>query len=492
MIANSRAGDHPPPQDLDAERSVLGCILREPGVAENLNGQFRPERFYCETNRLVAKAVADLLAGDRPVNLHSVALQVKEGDGADEEAIADRLFEVDALPEHAAFPHQLDYYIEIVNQKWRQREILYRATRAAAILRGPLPDEDEARKLMDLADLDEHAAHGPISIGDLMERFPDLDDVLIDGLIRRGETANIAGGTKAGKTWLMLGLALSIATGRHWLGQFACTPGKVLIIDNELKPATIQKRVRAVADAMAIDLDEYRDRIDVVYLRGRGIDLFGLRPTVRRAGTKYAAIILDSWYRALPPGMTENANEDQTRLYNLVDEYAEMTTAGWFLVKHPTKGGQGNKAVTDVGAGAGSQSRATDSHIVLREHDEEGAVVLEAAVRTFPPVVPFPIRWNFPVWLPADDLDPTALKGRKPAGQERQEKLDRDGRRTIIEALRQGPATMAGLRRLTGISRERCERLAGELERSEDVKSTPTTIRGNETREYQLANGEAR
>jgi len=41
--------------------------------------------------------------------------------------------------------------------------------------------------------------------------------------------------------------------------------------------------------------------------------------------------------------------------------------------------------------------------------------VLEAAVRSWPPVPPRCLRWAFPVWLPADDLDPTALEGGKQA-----------------------------------------------------------------------------
>ena len=55
-------------------------------------------------------------------------------------------------------------------------------------------------------------------------------------------------------------------------------------------------------------------------------------------------------------------------------------------------------------------SRATDTHLVLRPHEEEGCVVMDAVVRSFPPPEPICLRWQFPVWTIADDLDPTALK----------------------------------------------------------------------------------
>jgi hypothetical protein len=92
------------------------------------------------------------------------------------------------------------------------------------------------------------------------------------------------------------------------------------------------------------------------------------------------------------------------------------------LIHHTSKGNQSGKAITDVGAGAGSQSRATDTHLVLRPHKEDDVVVLEAAVRSWPPVMPRCLRWAFPVWTPADDLDPTLLRSEQPKRTRKEEK----------------------------------------------------------------------
>jgi hypothetical protein len=67
------------------------------------------------------------------------------------------------------------------------------------------------------------------------------------------------------------------------------------------------------------------------------------------------------------------------------------------------------------------QSRATDTHLILRPHEEDGAVVLDAAVRSWPPVSPMCLRWEYPIWRPAPDLDPTQLRKpnrRKPQADE--------------------------------------------------------------------------
>ena len=112
----------------------------------------------------------------------------------------------------------------------------------------------------------------------------------------------------------------------------------------------------------------------------------------------------------LPPGTDENDNAAMCRVYNTIDAYAEKLGAAFILVHHTSKGNQSGKGVTDVGSGAGSISRATDSHLILRPHEEPNCAVLEAAVRSWPPVEPRALRWTFPVWTPDDTLDPQQLR----------------------------------------------------------------------------------
>ena len=113
-------------------------------------------------------------------------------------------------------------------------------------------------------------------------------------------------------------------------------------------------------------------------------------------------------YRLLPRGFDENSNADITALYNRVDQYAELTGSA-ILCVHSTKGNQSGKDVVAIGSGAGAQSRAVDAHITMRQHQEDDCVVLEAALRSFPPFVPLVLRWEYPTFridgaLQADDL----------------------------------------------------------------------------------------
>ncbi len=81
------------------------------------------------------------------------------------------------------------------------------------------------------------------------------------------------------------------------------------------------------------------------------------------------------------------------------------------LVHHASKGNQSGKSVTDVGAGAGSQARATDTHLIMRQHQEDGCVVVDAAVRSWQPLDSLCLRWSFPVWHIEDSLDQPTSTG---------------------------------------------------------------------------------
>ncbi|NUQ47467.1 MAG: bifunctional DNA primase/polymerase [Phycisphaerae bacterium] len=255
----------------------------------------------------------------------------------------------------------------------------------------------------------------PRSIRELGHAFPALRESVIHGLLRRGETMNVIAPPKTGKSWLVIDLALAIASGRVWLNCYQTTRGDVLILDNELHGETSANRVPRVAEARGIPADLYADRLFVVNLRGQLRDLFSMEPFFQSIERdRFRVVILDAFYRFMPRDMDENDNGTMANLYNHLDWYAEQLGCCFVLIHHTTKGSQAGKSVTDVGAGAGSQSRATDTHLIMRPHEEPDSIVLDAAVRSWPPVLSQCLRWTFPVWMPANDLDPTLLRKENP------------------------------------------------------------------------------
>lgn len=263
----------------------------------------------------------------------------------------------------------------------------------------------------------------------LRKQFPTLRQPVVDGLFRRGETCNIVSPTKVGKTWMSYGLIMSIIAGMRWLGQFAtkCIQDhnvRVLLIDNELHREVIANRISKVSRAMGIDEKLVDNQLDVLSLRGRLRDLFQIDEILTEdMRDEYGLIVLDSLYRTVPQGMSENDNADMARLYNLLDRIADRLNAAIVLIDHTSKGNQAEKNSRDMGVGAGAKARAADTQITFKEHKQASTYIMEGLVRSFPPVSPLCVKWLFPIWQRDESADPADVKragqpGKSPEAKE--------------------------------------------------------------------------
>lgn len=263
-------------------------------------------------------------------------------------------------------------------------------------------------------------------VTELMEDNPVLRKPVIFGLLREGEICNVIASPKMGKTWWVLYLAISVALGLKFLCRFDCNRGKVLILDNELHKETMSQRISLVCEAAAIDRERLAGNLFIDCLRGRLVDLMAMERFFEAIEPgEYKMIVLDAFYRFLPVGTSENDNGSMMQLYNILDRHAKRLECSFVLIHHSSKGNQAGKSITDVGAGAGSMSRATDTHLIIRKHAEEGLFVLDAAVRSWAPLDPMSMRFSFPLWYP-DDTAPVLDTPKSPNSQkiEQQRRAD--------------------------------------------------------------------
>lgn len=69
-----------------------------------------------------------------------------------------------------------------------------------------------------------------VALSEYQENPPQLPEELIEGILRRGHKMLISGSSKAGKSFLLMELCISIAEGKSWLG-FNCRKGRVLYVN---------------------------------------------------------------------------------------------------------------------------------------------------------------------------------------------------------------------------------------------------------------------
>jgi hypothetical protein len=303
---------------------------------------------------------------------------------------------------------------------------------AAARLAGMMPGTNAADVERELeAALSGDDALEPVAIGQLWQNDPHLREPVIDGLLRRGQVGNLISTSKSYKTYLVLNLAVTSATGRTWLERFPTVGGKVLLIDLELQPPDISRRMHDIVSAMHVAPSDVAGRVEVVSLRGRAVSIDRIEKWLLSVAPRtYSLVIIDPLYKTYPAGFDENSNPQMTNLYRRFERLAEHLDCGLVVVHHASKGSQADKSVIDVGAGAGAQARSPDAHVVLRQHEADDAVVFDARVRSFPPVEPMALEWHYPLWQRSLSLDPAQLRpgrrGRnadKPQPQPKPEKV---------------------------------------------------------------------
>jgi hypothetical protein len=241
----------------------------------------------------------------------------------------------------------------------------------------------------------------------LRHEYPTLNDPVIEGILREGEVMNIVAAPKVGKSMLGANIAMCVISGGKLFEQFQCAKGRVLIVDNELHKNLLAHRLTQVADAYGLNLNYAGRMVDILSLRGSLKDVKSISQYFEKIAEKrYKIILLDAWYKLLPTGTNENSNADIAGLYSVLDSYAEKVGSSLIVVHHFAKGLHGEKNATDLGAGAGAQSRAADTHLGILEHSEGGVAVIKAAVRSFRAPEPFCARFKYPKWEAAPGFSP--------------------------------------------------------------------------------------
>jgi len=76
--------DRLPPQNIEAEQSVIGAILIDPDVLFTVMETLRPEDFYRPAHQKIYKAMCRLLEEGQPVDLVTVTAALRD-DGVLEE-----------------------------------------------------------------------------------------------------------------------------------------------------------------------------------------------------------------------------------------------------------------------------------------------------------------------------------------------------------------------------------------------------------------------
>ena len=206
-----------------------------------------------------------------------------------------------------------------------------------------------------------------ISVAEGLANLPKLPEELVEGVVRVGHKMLISGASKAGKSFLLMELAIALSEGLKWLG-FQCKKSKVLYINLEIDEASCVHRFIEIYNALKI-APKHSDDLVVWNLRGHAMPLDKLAPIlIRRVLNQgYGAIIIDPIYKVIT-GDENNASQ-MGAFTNLFDKICIETGCTVIYSHHHSKGAQGFKRAMDRASGSGVFARDPDALVDMIQLD---------------------------------------------------------------------------------------------------------------------------
>jgi replicative DNA helicase len=220
-----------PPQNLEAERSVLGSMLRDNGMIGDIVQIIRPDNFYTDAHQKIFQAIVALYDKGHPADLVTLAEHLKEQKQIEDIGGYPYLAELwDAAPTAA----NAEYYARIVRDKAIVRSLIHAGSEILrdAYDQGQPADElleCAERKIFDIAQLgitgqtytleqalaeaydriDTRHQGDAMSISGLSTGFVDLDEKTAG--LQNSELILVAARPSVGKTAFALNLARHVA-----------------------------------------------------------------------------------------------------------------------------------------------------------------------------------------------------------------------------------------------------------------------------------------
>jgi hypothetical protein len=243
--------------DINAERGLLGSVFVMPECLDDILSIVRAEDFFDDSHQAIFAACAELHATRRSFNDPILLVEHLKATGRLETAGGTHHIAklINFVPNAAHFR----WYAEIV----REKAILRNARRVfqSAVLKVddclPVADilDETDRALVDLRQpLRRRSRFKLISAAELAETTLDIP-FLIDDVLAEGQPCLCAGGSKSLKTSTMVDLALSLASGGHWLGHFpAARPTRTALLSGESGRTTIAETAHRICRAAGREL----------------------------------------------------------------------------------------------------------------------------------------------------------------------------------------------------------------------------------------------
>ena len=363
-----------PPHNRDAERALLGTMLRDPGIISEVAELVRLQHFYVYGHQAIYAAIVAL---GRQADLVTVAERLTAANKIDDAGGACYLAE---LWDNAPTAAQYRSYAESIRQHAARRQLVHLAddvsNRASDL--GDLPDDIIQSFVSRLKEIEAPRTATPQLIARPASEFATAHvDWLWPGRIPLGALTILDGDPGLGKSTVMLDLAARVSRGFEMPGEeFGHAPASVVILSAEDDPA---RTIRPRLEAANADLE----RVQIVEAMSTGNDgdrlpvlPYDLAALEQFIANNYARlVIIDPLMAYLGDGIDSHKDQEIRSALRQFAKLAERTQCSIVIIRHLNKM-NGANALYRGGGSIGIIGAARSGLLLARHPDRPHTRVL--------------------------------------------------------------------------------------------------------------------
>lgn len=214
---------------------------------------------------------------------------------------------------------------------------------------------------------------------------------IVENFLRRGDVGMIGAKAKEKKSMFIAQLALAVESGRTFL-SLKTEKTKVLLIDGELRPHDLGKRLKKIAGPNADSVQNLLVHSSRANPEGGGFDAILEQINAQPELDDVGFIIFDPLYRYIPAGSEMDCAVMQCQL-ELLQRFAAERNAAVLLVHHFPKGSRSSNSHIEQTAGSSVISRMIDSLITLTRNNSANCTNIEFTTRHFQEPEKMVARW---------------------------------------------------------------------------------------------------
>ena len=117
-----------PPQDLEVESAILGCLMQSPQSIHEAIGFIKPEMFYKESHQQVYTAISQLYNESTSIDLLTVTDKLRKNGTLESVGGA---YAVSLISSSGQYTYNIEFYQKILAEKWMKRELIAFCTQTA-------------------------------------------------------------------------------------------------------------------------------------------------------------------------------------------------------------------------------------------------------------------------------------------------------------------------------------------------------------------------